>query len=244
MLFYKNVSTVLLKRLFANSDVILMVLLLCLLFIIDLRVSVHLINYLNFFAYATGVLTWIISDAVEIKYNTLVFLAGFLFLLAALLNVLSRTILDVDEGIKWLSVGNIVLYARDTRRSIFLNIFTLLLRAFVVMVKDVLDGDLVYRSYGHLDFTETSHMLFIAKPAFRPKYQYNARRPSVIANQEGPVENVTSKVLSRVRIGQRILAVTAMTYIALFIYWIFTHANYEGLLLMLIILPFINQQHL
>jgi hypothetical protein len=178
MIFYKNISWVLMKRLLTEINVVMILLCSFSVFVInvaDPRVQLDAFNGFVYFA-ACSILVFL--DAVKIKSRIFVVCVCSMFAVFTLYCICDRTFTNVEEGIVLLGpyLNNLVLMKRSVKRACFIQIFIFSLSGLSTMYKDR-DQKLMMFATGNIyRETRTSSMLVRSRSS---QEDLGSRLPSV-----------------------------------------------------------------
>ena len=140
VLYYKNVSFVIAKRLLREvSVVIILVLSLCI-WAIDIVRPYTSLSPLNGLIYVLAVSTFIFMDAVKVKSRVFVIVMGILFVLINVYNIYYYIFTEWDQGVALLDYsiqGNKYAFMkRSVKRSIFIQIMLFSMDGMYIVFKD------------------------------------------------------------------------------------------------------------
>ena len=124
--FYKNISFVMIKRLFKEPNVIIIMVLSLCNWAIDIGRPLSSFSPVNGFVYMLVVNCFVLLDAVIIKSRYLIICVGILFVALNVYNIYANTLGDSNNGIvlvKYSIQGkSYTIMKRSTQRSIFLQV--------------------------------------------------------------------------------------------------------------------------
>ena len=137
LLYYKNVSFVIARRLLKEVNVVMILVLLILIFTIDCVVPNNSISPINGFIYVVFVLIFLSLDAIKKKSRKFVLIVGFVFALGTLYLIYERIFTGTDVGVILFKYSdNYVFHKRSIKRSCFVQIFLFSLNGLWIMFKD------------------------------------------------------------------------------------------------------------
>ncbi len=137
MIYYKNVSFAITRRLLREVNVVVIIMLAISVFIIDCVKPYNSASPLNGFAYCVSVILFVLIDAVKKKNKAFILTVGVLAMATTLYNIYRRVFANVDVGIILFQYGDdYVFHKRSIKRSIFTQIFLFSMSGVWVMFKD------------------------------------------------------------------------------------------------------------
>ena len=126
MLFYKNISYVMMKRLFKEPNVIIIMVLSVCNWAIEIGRPYNSLSPVYGFMYMLLVNSFVLMDAVTLKSRYLVMGIGILFVAVNVYNLYTRTFGDADNGVVLVEYNiqgkEYKIMKRSTQRSIFLQV--------------------------------------------------------------------------------------------------------------------------
>ena len=137
LLYYKNVSFVIARRLLKEVNVVMILVLSILIFTIDCVVPNNSFSPINGFMYAVCVSLFLFLDAIKKKSRKFVLIVGFVFALGTLYLIYERIFSGTDVGVILFKYSdNYVFHKRSIKRSCFVQIFLFSLNGIWTMFKD------------------------------------------------------------------------------------------------------------
>ena len=137
LLYYKNVSFVIARRLLKEVNVVMILVLSILIFTIDCVVPNNSFSPINGFIYVVFVSLFLSSDAVKKKSRKFVLVVGFVFALGTLYLIYERIFAGTDVGVILFKYSdNYVFHKRSIKRSCFVQIILFSLNGLWIMFKD------------------------------------------------------------------------------------------------------------
>ena len=140
MLYYKNISFVIAKRLLREANVIIIVLLALCIWVIDTVRPHHSFSAITGLIYLLVVSAFVFIDAVKVKSRVFVMFIGILFVLVNMNNIYDRTLRDADQGVvlfKYTIQGNKYNFMkRSVKRSVFIQIMLFGMNGVYTIFKD------------------------------------------------------------------------------------------------------------
>eukprot|EP00944_MAST-04C_sp_MAST-4C-sp1_P001474 g1474.t1 len=140
ILYYKNVSLVLAKRLLRETNVVIIILLSLCVAAIDIARPAHTLSAINGLIYVLGVSAFVFIGALKVKSRVFVIVVGILFVLITVNNIYDRTFEDTDQGVvllKYNIQGNKYTFMkRSTQRAIFIQVLLFSMNGVYTLFKD------------------------------------------------------------------------------------------------------------
>ena len=140
VIYYKNISFVMFKRLFKEVKVVIIVMLAIFNFVIELYVGTTSSSGFNGFLYLSGVVLFVFADAVVLKSRYMVLGYGLILVVLSSYNAYENTFTSLNEGIilvKYaIGAKEFIIWKRDAQRSIFLQILFFNAKAVKTMFVD------------------------------------------------------------------------------------------------------------
>eukprot|EP00944_MAST-04C_sp_MAST-4C-sp1_P005200 g5200.t1 len=140
MLYYKNVSLVIAKRLLREPNVMMILVFGLCNWSIDIARSAHSLSSVNGFLYMLTVSAFVFIDVVKVKSRVFVIVVGIIFVLITLYEIYNRTFRDVDQGVilfNYTIQGNKYTFMkRSVKRSIFIQIMLFSINGIYTLFKD------------------------------------------------------------------------------------------------------------
>eukprot|EP00944_MAST-04C_sp_MAST-4C-sp1_P008611 g8611.t1 len=140
ILYYKNVSLVIAKRLLREKNVVIILIFTLCNWNIDIARPAHSLSWLNGLIYVLLVFSFVSLDDVKVKSRVFVMVVGILFILANINNIYNLTFTDFDQGVvllKYAIQGNKYTFMkRSTQRSIFIQIILFSMNGIYTIFKD------------------------------------------------------------------------------------------------------------
>ena len=169
ILYYKNITFVVAKRLLRETKVVIILVLTLCNWSIDIARPAHSFSSLNGFLYALTVCAFVFLDAVKVKSRVFVIVIGIMFVLVTLNEIYDRTFAGWDQGvvlfkytIQW---NNYVFMKRSTKRSIFIQIMLFGMNGIYTLFKDrkqelmIFATGYIYRETGNAQGAEIDNGL-------------------------------------------------------------------------------------
>ena len=123
IMYYKNTSTTIAKRLLKNVGVTIMLLSGIAILIIDFYKPASATSKMYAVIYAALLLFFISLDVITVKSRKFVLVACFLFSSISLYNLYVYFITELDTGVILFRINGNPIYKRSTKRTIFLQVF-------------------------------------------------------------------------------------------------------------------------
>ena len=137
LLYYKNVSFVIVRRLLKEVNVVMILVLSILMFAIQCVVPYNSFSPFNGFIYAVLASLFLFLDAIKKKSRKFVLIVGFVFALGTLYLIYERIFAGTDVGVILFKYSdNYVFHKRSIKRSCFFQIFLFGLNGIWTMFKD------------------------------------------------------------------------------------------------------------
>ena len=153
ILYYKNVSFVIAKRLVRETNVVIILVLALCNWSIDIALPADPVSPLNGFFYTLIVSTFVFVDAVKIKSRMFVIAIGIIFVLANINNVYNLIFGDWDQGVvlfKYtIQENEYTFMKRSTKRSIFIQIVLFSMNGIYTLFKDRKQEFMIFAT-GHI----------------------------------------------------------------------------------------------
>ena len=140
LLYYKNVSFVIAKRLLREPNaVIILVFGLCN-WSIDIAQPAHSLSPVNGFLYVLCVTAFVFLDAVKVKSRVFVLVCGIIFVLLNINNIYGNIFGDWNQGVvlfKYTIQGNVYTFMkRSVKQSVFIQIVLFGMNGIYIIFKD------------------------------------------------------------------------------------------------------------
>eukprot|EP00944_MAST-04C_sp_MAST-4C-sp1_P005399 g5399.t1 len=140
VLYYKNVSLAITKRLLQEINVVIIIMLaLCNWFIDIIRGSSSFSSILGLL-YLLATLGFVLIDTVKVKSRVLTIVIGFFFIMGNIYNIFNLIIGDWDQGVVLLKYtiqeNDYIIMKRSTKRSIFIQIMLFSMSGIYTLFKD------------------------------------------------------------------------------------------------------------
>ena len=155
VVYYKNFSFAIVKRLFKEVEVLILLLAGFVIFIIDCTKPSHTMSPANGFLYFAGLGLFVCIDAVKQKSKAFVVVMSSLTMLLTLYSLGQYSVGDSDIGVILFQFGDKhIFYKRSVKRTCFFQIFAFCLGALFRMIEDktmekmLFATDNVYRATG------------------------------------------------------------------------------------------------
>ena len=140
MLYYKNVSFVIIKRLLREPNVVIIVVLALCNWSIDIARPNHSLSPVTGLVYVLGSSGFALADALKVKSRAFVIGTGIMFVLLNVRNIYVNTFTDVNQGIillKYTIQGNEHTFMkRSVKRSIYIQIVLFSMNGIYTLFKD------------------------------------------------------------------------------------------------------------
>eukprot|EP00944_MAST-04C_sp_MAST-4C-sp1_P015771 g15771.t1 len=140
LLYYKNVSFIIAKRLLRETKVVIIILLSLANLSIDIARPVGFDSLLSGLIYPLGVTTFVFMDAIKMKSRMFVMLVGILFIFVNIINIYNLIFGDWHNGVVLLDYsiqGNkYTIMKRSTKRSIFIQVLLFSMNGIYTLFKD------------------------------------------------------------------------------------------------------------
>ena len=140
VLFYKNISFVMMKRLLKEPNVIIIVVLTLCSLVIDIGRPFNSMSPIFGFAYALCVNIFVLMDAVRLKSRYLMIGVGFVFVVLNFYNMYTMTLEDYDNGVILVEYSvegkKYTIMKRSAKRSIFLQVVLFSAKGIYTMLID------------------------------------------------------------------------------------------------------------
>ena len=153
ILYYKNVSLVLAKRLLRETNVVIIILLSLCNAAIDIVRPAHSLSQINGFVYILGISAFVFLDAVNVKSRVFVMVIGILFVFVNVNEIFDRTFKEWDQGVilfKYnIQENEYSIMKRSVKRSIFLQIMLFSMNGIYTLFKDRKQELLIFAT-GHI----------------------------------------------------------------------------------------------
>eukprot|EP00944_MAST-04C_sp_MAST-4C-sp1_P002419 g2419.t1 len=153
ILYYKNVSLVIAKRLVREPNVVIILVLALCNWIIDIVRPTHSLSSINSIMYVLIVFAIVFCDAVKIKSRVFVLVAGILFCFVNIRNIYTLIFEDWDQGVvllKYTIQGNKYTFMkRSTQRSIYIQIMLFSMKGIYTLFKDKKQELMIFAT-GHI----------------------------------------------------------------------------------------------
>eukprot|EP00944_MAST-04C_sp_MAST-4C-sp1_P003771 g3771.t1 len=126
MLYYKNFSFVIARRLMRETNVVIILVFGLCIWSIDIARPSHSLSSVNGFVYVLMVTGFVFIDAVKVRSPVFIIVGGILFVVGNINNIYNLTFTDLDQGVvlfKYTIQGNEYNFMkRSVKRSIFIQI--------------------------------------------------------------------------------------------------------------------------
>jgi len=137
MIYYKNFSFVIARRLLKEVNVVMILVLGICIFTIDISKPYNSFSPINGFVYLLLVTLFLFIDAMKKKTRVFILVVGNLFALVTLYLIYDRTFNGTDAGVILFQYGDdYVFRKRSIKRSCFIQIFLFSLNGMWTMFKD------------------------------------------------------------------------------------------------------------
>ena len=140
VLYYKNVSLVIAKRLLREPNVVIILVLTLCNWSIDIARPYNSLSPVNGLLYVLLVSAFVFLDAVKVKSRVFVIVVGTLFVLLNINNIYHNIFGDWDQGVvlfKYTIQGNEYTFMkRSVKRSIFIQIMLFSMNGIYILFKD------------------------------------------------------------------------------------------------------------
>ena len=140
ILYYKNVSFVIVKRLLRETNVVIIVVLGLCIFVIDIARPAHSFSPISGFLYVLTVSAFVFVDAVKVKSRVFVIVVGILFILITLYNIYNYIFGKWAQDVVLLKYtvqgSEFTFMKRDFKRSIFIQIVLFSMSGIYILLKD------------------------------------------------------------------------------------------------------------
>eukprot|EP00943_MAST-04B_sp_MAST-4B-sp1_P000853 g853.t1 len=140
IVLYKNVSSIVLKRLLQEPNVVLIVTFATFNWCLEIFIPNTPISWLNGLIYLLITLVSIFIDSIKLKHRLFVVGLSLGFILITCLNVYQNTLGVANNGIKILTYTingeELTIWKRDTQRSIFFQVLLFSVNGMWIMIKD------------------------------------------------------------------------------------------------------------
>lgn len=136
LLGYRNLSSKSLRRLGSEVSVVTVCIFLLMIFVVDVSVLEHPIDIVSSLGYVTCGLSFISMDAFIKRQRALTIVVGTCFVAVTLYNIYGRVFGSTEEGLVLIKPFGHIIYKRDVKRSLFVNIGSLLLSGVITLFRD------------------------------------------------------------------------------------------------------------
>jgi len=140
VLYYKNVSLVIMKRLLRESNVVMILIFGLCIWSIGIARPKDAYSSVMGLIYLLAVSAFVFLDAVKVKSRVFVIVVGILFVLINVINIYNLTFGDSDQGVVLLDYsiqGNEYTFMkRSTKRSIFIQVMLFSMNGIHIIFKD------------------------------------------------------------------------------------------------------------
>jgi hypothetical protein len=140
ILYYKNVSLVIIKRLLQEANVVVIILLTILNWIIEIGRPMNALSPIMGFIYMALINAFLFMDAVKLKSRMFVIIVGSLFTVLDIYNIYGNTFGNWNKGIVLfhytIQGEEYTIMKRSIQRSIFLQVLLFSISAVYTMFKD------------------------------------------------------------------------------------------------------------
>ena len=153
ILYYKNVSFVIMKRLLRESNVVIIIILALCVWMIDIARPATLFSSSIGFTYVLLVFVFVFLDAVKVKSRVFLLVLGVLFVLSNFNNIYHLIFGNWDQGVILLNYsiqGNKYTFMkRSTQRSIYIQIMLFSMNGIYTIFKDSKQELMIFAT-GHI----------------------------------------------------------------------------------------------
>ena len=140
ILYYKNVSFVIMKRLLRETNVVFIILLSLCVAAIDIARPAHTLSPINGCMYVLGASAFVFLDALKLKSRVFVIIAGILFVFMNINEIYDRTFTGWDQGVVLLDYSiqgnNYTFMKRSVKLSIYIQIVLFSMNGIYTIFKD------------------------------------------------------------------------------------------------------------
>eukprot|EP00942_MAST-04A_sp_MAST-4A-sp1_P010630 g10630.t1 len=140
ILYYKNVSLVIIKRLLKEANVVVIILLTILNWIIEIGRPMTPLSPIMGFIYMLMINAFVFMDAIKLKSRMLVIIGGSLSTVLNIYNIYNRLFGNADKGVVLFNYTiqgeEYTIMKRSIQRSIYLQVFLFSMTAVYTMFKD------------------------------------------------------------------------------------------------------------
>jgi len=136
LLGYRNLSSKSLRRLGSEVSVVTVCSFLLMIFVVDVSVLEHPIDIVSSLGYVTCGLSFISMDAFIKRQRALTIVVGTCFVAVTLYNIYGRVFGSTEEGLVLIKPFGHIIYKRDVKRNLFVNIGSLLLSGVITLFRD------------------------------------------------------------------------------------------------------------
>ena len=153
ILYYKNVSLLIAKRLLREPNVVVILVLALCNWSMDIARPIHSLSWLNGLIYILTVSAFVFLDAVKVKSRVFVIVCGTLFVLMNVNNIYHLIFGNWDQGVILLNYsiqGNKYTFMkRSTQRSIYIQIMLFSMNGIYTIFKDSKQELMIFAT-GHI----------------------------------------------------------------------------------------------
>ena len=140
ILYYKNVSLVIIKRLFKEPNVVIIVILTILNWAIEIGRPGSPISPINGFIYMLIINVFVFMDALKLKSRIVVIIIGIIVTILNIYNIYNRILGNWDKGVVLFNYTiqgeEYTIMKRSIQRSIYLQVLLFSITAVYTMFKD------------------------------------------------------------------------------------------------------------
>ena len=214
ILYYKNVSLVIIKRLLQEANVVVIILLTILNWIIEIGRPMNALSPIMGFIYMALINAFLFMDAVKLKSRMFVIIIGSLSTVLNIYNIYGNTFGNWNKGIVLfhytIQGEEYTLMKRSIQRSIFLQILLFSMTAVYTMFKDkkmelmIFATGNIYRETGTAskEIEDKTFSMKIQRERTRSMDQSNQQSSSMKKDIESNVEEPKTNVLEQYKCVQ------------------------------------------
>ena len=140
ILYYKNVSLVIIKRLLKETNVVIIIILAIFNWAIDIAQPFHTLSPIMGLVYLIGVTSFLLMDALKLKSRIFVIICGSIFIVLNLWNIYNHIFGDTSNGVVLFNYTiqgkEYTFMKRATKRSIFIQIMLFGMSGIYTTFKD------------------------------------------------------------------------------------------------------------
>eukprot|EP00942_MAST-04A_sp_MAST-4A-sp1_P004888 g4888.t1 len=209
ILYYKNVSLVIVKRLLTEPNVVIIIILTVLNWAIEIGRPVSPLSPINGFIYMVGVNTFVFMDAIKLKSRLFVIIIGSISTFVNINNIYNRVFGNSSKGVVLLNYTihgeEYTIMQRSIQRSIFLQVLLFSITAVYTMFKDkkmelmIFATGNIYRETGTAskEIEDKTFSMKIKREKTRSMDQSNQQSSSMKKDIESNVEKPKTNVLEQ-----------------------------------------------